>query len=170
MIAVDADIRRDASVLLLPVQDMVGAIQKTESLIAELTHPNIDWKYVTTGLRNYLFDYIYDLLPHTNTVMPVVYGYLRESTLRKKASGIRACDTFFDRYILVMNKVLDGNDQFRELMSFFDSRIHDYLSLLTLLAEEKFYFENIHDRFFTAYTWRGRSSFGKRRSASFIRC
>jgi phosphohistidine swiveling domain-containing protein len=149
MIAVDADIRGDASVLLLPVRDMVGAIQKTESLIAELTHPNIDWKYVTTGLRNYLFDYIYDLLPHTNTVMPVVYGYLRESTLRKKASGIRACDTFFDRYILVMNKVLDGNDQFRELMSFFDSRIHDYLSLLTLLAEEKFYFENIHDRFFT---------------------
>ncbi|MBN1497148.1 MAG: hypothetical protein JXA07_10300 [Spirochaetes bacterium] len=135
--------------LLVPVREMVGAVQKTENLIAELTHPNIDWKYVITGLRGYLYDYIYDILPHAGTVMPVVYRYLYEATERKKASAIRACDTFFDRYIFVAGKLGDEDERFRELHAYFDSHMEDYLSLLTALSEEAFYFENIHDRFFT---------------------
>ncbi len=147
MIAVNEDISGSVNDLLLPVKGMVGAHQKTESLIAELTHPNVDWKYVITGLRNYLFDYIYDLIPYASSVMPVIYHYLKESTLRKKASAIRACDTFFDRYIFVMSKVAEGDQRFNELKSYFDSWIGEYLSLLIELSGEKFFFENIHDRF-----------------------
>ncbi|MBP7735712.1 MAG: hypothetical protein KA369_07035 [Spirochaetes bacterium] len=149
MIAVDENIKEHVKELLLPVKDMVGAVQKTNSLIAELTHPNIDWKYAITGLRGYLFDYIYDILPYTGTVMPVVYRYLREATIRKKVSAIRACDTFFDRYIFVLNKFVGGDGSFNELKLFFDSVVGDYLSLLTGLSGDKFFFENIHDRFFT---------------------
>ncbi len=149
MIAVDENIRDRVKELLLPVQDMVGAVQKTNSLIAELTHPNIDWKYAITGLRGYLFDYIYDILPYSESVMPVVYHYLREATMRKKASAIRACDTFFDRYIFVINKVIGGDETFGGMKEFFDSRVDDYLSLLADLTNDAFFFENIHDRFFT---------------------
>lgn len=149
MIAVDENIREQVKELLLPVRDMVGAVQKTNSLIAELTHPNIDWKYAITGLRGYLFDYIYDLLPYVDSVMPVVYHYLREATTRKKVSAVRACDTFFDRYIFVSTKANGGDADFAGLKQFFDSRIDDYLSLLITLSGEKFFFENIHDRFIT---------------------
>jgi phosphohistidine swiveling domain-containing protein len=149
MIAVEDNISGSVRDLLLPVKDMVGAVQKTENLIAELTHPNIDWKYVITGLRGYLYDYIYDILPDTGTVMPVIYHYLYEATARKKASAIRACDTFFDRSVFTINKLNDGDERFQEMASFFDSRMGDYLSLLIALSREKFYFENMHDRFFT---------------------
>ncbi|MBN2158568.1 MAG: hypothetical protein JW807_04165 [Spirochaetes bacterium] len=136
--------------LLLPVRGMVGAVQKTENLIAELTHPNVDWKFVISGLRTYLFDYIYDLLPYADTVMPVIYRYLREATERKKISAIRACDTFFDRYIFTQGRFLDGDERFREICAFFDSCLTDYLEILTRLSNEGFYFENIHDRFLSA--------------------
>ncbi len=149
MIAVDENIREHVKELLLPVQDMVGAVQKTNSLIVELTHPNIDWKYAITGLRGYFFDYIYDILPYAGSVMPVVYRYLREATIRKKVSAIRACDTFFDRYIFVINKALAGDESFTDMKDFFDSCVDDYLALLIELTGEKFFFENIHDRFFT---------------------
>lgn len=149
MIAVDENIRERVKELLLPVRDMVGAVQKTTSLIAELTHPNIDWKYAITGLRGYLFDYIFDILPYAQSVMPVVYHYLREATIRKKVSAIRACDTYFDRYIFVLNKSLGGDGSFAALREFFDSSVGDYLALLMELTKEKFFFENIHDRFFT---------------------
>jgi phosphohistidine swiveling domain-containing protein len=148
MIAVDDEISGSVADLLLPVREMVGAVQKTESLIAELTHPNIDWKFVITGLRGYLFDYIYDILPYAGTVMPVIYRYLREATSRKKASAIRACDTFFDRGIFVFNKLNDGDDRFQPLSLFYDAHVPDYLDLLTGLSRENFFFENIHDRFF----------------------
>jgi len=150
MIAVEENSSVGVRDLLLPVNGMVGAVQKTENLIAELTHPNIDWKFVITGLRGYLFDYIFDLLPHTETVMPVIYRFLREATARKKVSAIRACDTFFDRYIFTASKFRDGDGRFEGVCCFFDEHLGDYLALLIRLSGEGFYFENIHDRFLSA--------------------
>ncbi len=149
MISVEEHNRGSVRDLLLPVKDMVGAVQKTESLITELTHPNIDWKYAITALRGYLYDYIYDILPYAGTVMPVIYHYLFEATARKKASAIRACDTFFDRCAFVLARLNEGDGRFRELADFLDSNMGDYLSLLTALSRERFYFENMHDRFQT---------------------
>ncbi|TFH37787.1 MAG: hypothetical protein E4G96_11100, partial [Chrysiogenales bacterium] len=109
MIVRDERILERVGDLLLPVREMVGAVQKTEGLIAELSHPNIDWKFVITGLRGYLFDYIYDIAPHAEAVMPVIYRFLREATARKKVSAVRACDTFFDRYLFVRNRLNEGD-------------------------------------------------------------
>ncbi len=147
MSARDPGVHDDARLLIVPVKHMVGAVQKTEQLIAELEHPNIDWKFVITGLRGYIFDYIFDIAPHADMVMPIVYRYLREATERKKVSAVRACDTFFDRYAFVLQRIRDGDGRFAALGAYFDSVFPDYLALLCELSDEGYFFENIHDRF-----------------------
>jgi len=72
----------DLNDLLLPLGDKVGAIQKVTGLIQELEHPNIDWKFVIAGILAYLYDYLYDIPPHTERVLPILFHFLMVATIR----------------------------------------------------------------------------------------
>ncbi|MDY6967102.1 MAG: PEP/pyruvate-binding domain-containing protein [Spirochaetota bacterium] len=132
--------------LLLPLQNKIGATQKVKSLIEELSHPNIDWKYVTNGIRSYLFDYIYDITPYSDSVLPIIFYYLKEATLRKKESAYRASDTFFDRFMFIIKDIMDGNEKFLEIKSHFDLFAYDYIHLMIDHSKEGFYFAHINKR------------------------
>jgi len=136
----------DLNNLLLPLGNRVGAVSRISALIEEMKHPNVDWKYVVGGLRSYLYDFLYDILPHHDKVFPIVYRYLREATARGRNSALRASDTFFDRYIVVLRNAIEGDESFAGIRSDFDAVAEDYLELLKSESDEGYYFEAINDR------------------------
>mgnify|MGYP000867929835 FL=1 len=136
----------DLNQLLIPLGNKVGSIQKARNLIEEMTHPNIDWKYIVTGIRTYLYDNIYEISPHQKTVLPILYHYLREATIRQKGSTLRASDTFFDRYFFVIKILAEGNNSFQMMKETFDLFARDYLNLLINESEDGFFLENINER------------------------
>lgn len=136
----------DPNNLLLPLGNRIGAIERVKSLVSEMTHPNIDWKFVVNGLRSYLYDYLYDAIPYDDRVFPVIYHYLREATLRKRGSSLRASDTFFDRYIYCVKSQGDANTALLPAVRFFDSAISDYMDILIRESDEGFYFTNVNER------------------------
>ncbi|MCX7677990.1 MAG: PEP-utilizing enzyme [Spirochaetes bacterium] len=130
--------------LLLPVNHKYGAKLKVEKLIEELRHPNIDWKYVISGLREYLYDYLYDVLPYSEHVLPIVFHYIFVGTQRGKASAIRAADTFFDRYIFIL-KNLFGKDYYDVTERLFSDFAVNYCHLLIQLSRENLFFGYVND-------------------------
>jgi hypothetical protein len=133
----------DLNKLLIPISDRVGAVQKTSKLIEELNHPNIDWKFVIATIRAYLFDYVYDIIPHAEEVLPILFFYMKEAVRRKKASSLRAADTFFDRYTFIITRITEGNYDFRKLKETFDASADEFLDLLIEESRDGFYYENI---------------------------
>jgi pyruvate,orthophosphate dikinase len=125
---------------LLPLQGKFGSSQKVAKLIEELRHPNIDWKFVMSGLRSYLFDFLHDVAPHADEVLPVVFHYITAGTVRGKGSSLRAADTFFDRYAFVI-KNFDGGSP---LKRHFNSFARDYVELLLRLSREGLYFDYVN--------------------------
>ncbi|TAL38079.1 MAG: hypothetical protein EPN93_04955 [Spirochaetes bacterium] len=136
----------DLNNLRVPLGSRVGALSRVDGLISEMSHPNIDWKFVINGIRAYLFDYIYEIIPHHEIILPILYHYIREATVRRKASALRAGDTFFDRYLFVLKQALAEGDGFISLKDFFDRHVTDYLDLLMALSGEGFYFGGVNDR------------------------
>lgn len=136
----------DLNNLLLPLGNRVGAISKVNNLIAELSHPNIDWKYVITGIRAYLYDYLHDIIPHSPQVLPILFHFLREGTLRKKGSALRASDTFFDRYIHIMKNAGADNGNLGKLKPFFDTEVRDYLDMMIEESRQGFFFGEVNQR------------------------
>ncbi len=130
--------------LLLPLRDTYGAARKTEKLIEELRHPNIDWKFVIAGLREYLFDNLYDIAPHANDVLPAVFHFLEAGTRRGKVSAIRAADTFLDRFLFVLT-ISSENDHYKETEGLFYNFAHEYLALLIHLSREGLFFGYVND-------------------------
>ena len=136
----------DLNDLLLPLGDKVGAIQKVTGLIQELEHPNIDWKFVIAGIRAYLYDYLYDIPPHTERVLPILFHFLMEATIRKKASAVRASDTFIDRYIFVIKNLDPKNENYRSIRESFFSFSLEYIDLLIADSRDGFYFDHVNSR------------------------
>ena len=136
----------DLNTLQLPVKNKFGALKKVEELITELTYENKDWKFIINGLRSYLYDYLYEITPYADQVLPVIFHYIEEATNRKRKSAIRACDTFFDRYIFILNRIEDGNKELTPLKTEFESFLKEYVDLLIEKSSEGFYFENIYNK------------------------
>jgi hypothetical protein len=134
--------------LFLPVRDKTGANQKIQKLVDELRHPNIDWKFVVTSTRSYLFDYIYDIAPYADKVMPVIFHYLFRALERKRGSSLRAADTFFDRYSYTINAILQGNESFQSIKDVFDDYGESFIICMNELSRQGFYFENVIARVF----------------------
>ncbi|HSV96967.1 MAG TPA: PEP/pyruvate-binding domain-containing protein [Spirochaetota bacterium] len=132
--------------LLVPIEGRAGAIVRVESLIAEMSHPNIDWKHVVAGIRSYLFDHIHDISPHADTVLPVIFHYLREATLRKKGSTLRAGETFFDRYLFVLTAIAEGRAELGPIALRFHEFARDYLDLMKRESADGYYFEGVNER------------------------
>lgn len=135
----------DLGALLTPVRGKIGASARVEGLIAEMSHPNIDWKHVVAGIRSYLFDYIYDLVPHSDTVLPILFHYLREATVRKKGSTLRAGETFFDRYQFVLASIAEGREELLPLEARFSDFAGGYLELMIREGEDGFFFEGVNE-------------------------
>ncbi|RPI94665.1 MAG: hypothetical protein EHM32_06510, partial [Spirochaetales bacterium] len=143
MVELDAyDLRN----LLVPIEGRAGASARVESLIAEMSHPNIDWKHVVAGIRSYLFDHIHDISSHADTVLPILFHYLREATLRKKGSTLRAGETFFDRYLFVLAAVAEGRGEFGPVALRFHGFARDYLDLMKRESADGYYFEGVNER------------------------
>ena len=136
-------VSQDVNVLLIPLKNKLGATEKVEELISELTLQNLDWKYIINELRAYLYDYLYDTIPHADKVYPVIFYYLKEATNRKRKSAIRACDTFFDRYLYILENLNDGNENLKPLRLVFDGFVNEYVDTLIEKGNEGFYFDNI---------------------------
>jgi pyruvate,orthophosphate dikinase len=132
----------NVDVLLLPVEQKYGALKKVEELNEELIQKNKDWKFIVNGLRSYLFDYLYDIDPYSKQVLPLIFYYIKEATIRKRKSAIRACDTFFDRYIYILTKVKKGDIKLISLKLEFDNYLNEYLDLILEKSEEEFYFDS----------------------------
>ncbi len=130
--------------LLLPLGDRVGAIQKVNLLIEELQHPNIDWKSVVAELRTYLFDYIYEIVPFGDKVLPVIFFYIYEATVRKKASAIRASDTFFNRYAFLLKNA--ENNRFIEIIPAFEEFSGKYFDLMISESRDGFFFGTVNNK------------------------
>lgn len=130
--------------LILPLANKYGAAKKTEKLIEELRHPNIDWKFVIAGLREYLFDNLYDIAPYAGEVLPVVFHFLAAGTKRGKVSAIRAADTFLDRFVFVLNGSSE-NDHFKEMERLFFDFADEYCALLLRLSREGLFFGYVND-------------------------
>ncbi|HOO70868.1 MAG TPA: PEP/pyruvate-binding domain-containing protein [Spirochaetota bacterium] len=139
----------DLNDLLLPLGDKVGANQKVSSLIVELQHPNIDWKYVVAGIRTYLYDYLYDIPPYCDRVFPIIFYYLKEATLRRKASALRASDTFIDRLTFVLNKIDPKQKEYKKLRANFISFAAEYMDLLIEDSREGFFFNTVNAKILT---------------------
>ncbi len=127
---VAAGVVERAELLLDPLEGKFGSRQKIARLVEELRHPNIDWKYVISGLRSYLFDYMHDIAPHAGEVLPIVFHYLSAGTVRGKGSSLRAADTFFDRYAFVIQGLRDDaalhiRDHFHRFAGQFLDILHD---------------------------------------------
>ncbi len=143
MVELDAyDLRN----LLAPIEGRAGACARVESLIAEMSHPNIDWKHVVAGIRSYLFDHIHDLYSHADSVLPILFHYLREATVRKKGSTLRAGETFFDRYLFVLTSMAGGSAELEPLAVRFHEFARDYLLLMESESADGFYFEGVNER------------------------
>ncbi|MBN1531546.1 MAG: hypothetical protein JXA20_02685 [Spirochaetes bacterium] len=140
----EAEIRENLDKLLLPVAGKYGATQKVSSLIQELNHPNIDWKFAVAGIRSYLYDYIHSMAGHEKDILPILIQYLSEATSRKKGSALRASETFFDRYYYVARGDGDGT-RFLALRHCFEERMVDYLALLMDLSREGYFFDFVND-------------------------
>ncbi len=136
----------DLGTLLVPVEGRAGATARVEALIAEMSHPNIDWKHVVAGIRSYLFDHIHDLAPHADSVLPILFHYLREATARRKGSTLRAGETFFDRYQFVLASIAEGRDELLPLEARFRDFAPDYLELMLRESADGFYFEGVNER------------------------
>jgi hypothetical protein len=132
--------------LLLPLGDKVGAIQKVSGLITELQHPNIDWKYVVSGIRTYLYDYVYDIPPYCDRVLPILFHYIKEATLRKKASALRASDTFIDRLTYVVNNIDPARKDCKSLREYFFAFALEYLDLLIIEGKDGYYFDSVNTK------------------------
>jgi hypothetical protein len=139
-------LKHNADDLLLPLLNRVGATQKISSLISELKHPNMDWKAAVDGLRAYLFDYIFDIAPYSEKILPVIFYYLYEATARMKVSSLRAGDTFFDRYIFILKNSSEGNGNLGSLKPAFDYFCAEYMELMILQSGEDYYFDNVNMR------------------------
>ncbi len=136
----------DLNNLLLPLGSRVGAVNRVSSIITEMTHPNIDWKFVVSGIRSYLYDYLHDSVPYCDKVMPIIYHYLKEATLRKRASAIRASDTFFDRYIYILKSDGSATGDLRPVREYFGGAVLDYLDLMIEESGQGFFFEGVNER------------------------
>ena len=136
----------DLKDLLLPLGNKIGAIQKVTSLIDEMQHPNTDWKYVVAGIRTYLYDNIYDIPPFSEKILPILFYYLKEATLRKKASAVRASDTFIDRLIFVLQNIEEEKKDYKKFKSLFLNFTRQYLDLLITESREGFYFDYVNNR------------------------
>ncbi len=136
----------DPKALLAPISDKVGANQKVSRLIEELEHPNTDWNYVIGGVRNYLFDYLYELAPSASSVMPVIFHYLMKGTERGKLSAIRASETFFDRYLFVLRKIVGGDTSLGPVKDEFDRAAPSYLDLMGEMGREGYFFSSVISR------------------------
>lgn len=130
--------------LFLPLSNKYGAAKKTEKLIEELRHPNIDWKFVIAGLREYLFDNLYDLAPYAKDVLPVVFHFLASGTQRGKVSAIRAADTFFDRFVFVL-KISPENGNYYEIERLFFDFAREYCTLLIHLSRGGLFFGYVNE-------------------------
>jgi len=136
----------DVQNIIFPVKDKVGARKKVENLVAEMTHPNIDWKYMVSGLRSYLYDYIYEIEDYSSTVLPVIFHYLAEATQRKRGSTLRAADTFFDRYIFLIRKDISGDDDLNETTAYFDYAATEFCEILEEDSKDGFFLEGVNER------------------------
>ena len=142
----DLNFTEDINVLLLPVKHKYGSLIKVEELTKELTYENKDWKYIINGLRSYLYDHLYDLVPYSDQVLTVIFYYIKEATNRKRNSAIRACDTFFDRYIFILQKLKLGDERFQPIKIDFNDFLDEYIDLLTEKSKEGFYFDSSIDK------------------------
>ena len=138
--------RFDLNDLLLPLGNKVGAVSRVQNIINEMLHPNTDWKFIVSGIRSYLYDYLHDTVPYHDRVYPIIYHYIREATVRKKASAIRASDTFFDRWLYVLKSSEGGNSDLLPVKRFFEGAAVDYLDLMIRESAEGFYFDSVNDR------------------------
>jgi len=128
--------------LLLPIEGKLGAIRKVEDLVKELEYENIDWKFVTNGLRAYMFDYMYDIAPFADKVLPLIFHFIGGATERKRDSSLRACDTFFDRYSFVLDTIGKDDDRLEPLKKEFAAYLDDYIDILINISNEGFYLLN----------------------------
>jgi phosphohistidine swiveling domain-containing protein len=136
----------DVNNILLPVEHKIGALNRAKNLVAEMTHPNIDWKYMVTELRAYLYDYMYDIVPHSDKVLPVIFHYLKEATVRKRGSTLRAADTFLDRYLFLIKKEIEGDSSLENVTAMFDSEAIDFCQILIADTLDGFYLEDVNLR------------------------
>ncbi len=143
MVELDAyDLRN----LLVPVEGRAGASARVENLIAEMSHPNIDWKHVVAGIRSYLFDHIHDIPAHADSVLPILFHYLREATARKKGSTLRAGETFFDRYLFVLAAIAEGRAELGPLAIRFHEFAREYLDLMARESAAGYFFRGVNER------------------------
>ncbi len=136
----------DVNNILLPVEHKIGALNRAKSLVAEMTHPNIDWKYMVTELRAYLYDYMYDIVPHSDKVLPVIFHYLKEATVRKRGSTLRAADTFLDRYLFLLKKEIEGDSSLENVTAMFDNESIEFCKILIADTADGFYLEDVNLR------------------------
>lgn len=136
----------DVNNILLPVEHKIGALNRAKTLVAEMTHPNIDWKYMVTELRAYLYDYMYDIVPHSDKVLPVVFHYLKEATVRKRGSTIRAADTFLDRYLFLIKKEIEGDSSLQTITAQFDAEAIQFCEILIADSNDGFFLEDVNIR------------------------
>ncbi len=146
---IEHNISQDLQCLTLPVQDNYGALKKVNILIEEMNHENMDWKIIVEGIRTYFFDYMYDISPYSEKVLPVLFHFLEEATKRKKISSFRAFDTFFDRYSYIIRTMNDGGGQFTAIRHEFDTFAVRYIDLILSESNEEFYFDNAISKIIT---------------------
>jgi len=139
-------VEENIDVLEMPVKNKVGALKKVQDLTEELKQENLDWRYVVNGLRAYLFDYLYDTVPNSDQVLPVIFHYIKGATDRKGNSAIRACDTFFDRYVFVLESMDRGDGGLEPVKLGFDAFLDEYIDVLIEKSKERFYFENVFNK------------------------
>ncbi|MCU0847266.1 MAG: PEP-utilizing enzyme [Spirochaetes bacterium] len=139
--SVEKEAGRDFNDLLLPLGDRIGALQKANNLIAELNHPNIDWKYAVDGIRSYLFDFFHDIEPYSDRVIPILLHFLEDATARGRSSSLRACDTYLDRYSFVLRET-----GFPNLGLAFSAHFPGYLDLLTAESGKGLYLSGVNGR------------------------
>lgn len=136
----------DVNNILLPVEHKVGALNRAKILATEMTHPNIDWKFMVTELRAYLYDYMYDIVPHSDKVLPIIFHYLKEATVRKRGSTIRAADTFLDRYLFLIKKELEGDSSLKNITAQFDREAVNFCQILIADTTDGFFLEDVNHR------------------------
>ncbi|HDP81171.1 MAG TPA: hypothetical protein ENN21_10065, partial [Spirochaetes bacterium] len=90
--------------------------------------------------------HIHDIGPHCEEVMPILFHYLREATLRKKGSALRASETFFDRYLFVLKSADAKEDTFGPVRDHFHTEAPAYLDLMIRESEEGYYFGDVNLR------------------------
>ncbi len=129
----------------IPFQNKVGASRKVNNLIEELSHPNIDWKTAVAEIRSYLFDYIHEIAPGGNDILPILFFFLYEATARKKGTALRACETFFNRYNFVIKNSGEGNGDFEKLQMLFDEFFEKYIELLIEESRQGYFYGSINN-------------------------